>query len=165
MLLRWGIYLLLIKPIAAQIACILYNGTGYDACCKGLANVYQFGPAVTDTVGTSGDDSIAFIQSWAGTPFKFFGASYTALTVSTNGWLCFSSTTDNSLSSVLFPTYANAVSLRSCLLLDVVVPFLVRIGHFSPSMPGHCDVVDGLDYCSWRRSCSGVWQWCAAILQ
>ena len=86
-----------------------YSGTLTDTCSRGLANMYPFGVATSDSIGATGDDGNSISLSWAGTPFKFFGVSYTTMYFSTNGWLCFS-LSDTALSGPIFPTYANPVS-------------------------------------------------------
>jgi hypothetical protein len=100
---------------AAALPCSLYSGTGFDPCCNGLANLYEFGPTVSDDLGAYGDNNVSFNVSWLNTTtFNFFGVAYATIFVNTNGWLTFS-VADTERNSVLFPSYANAVGSQTAL--------------------------------------------------
>jgi hypothetical protein len=118
------------RSLPARLDCSQYSGTGFDPCCKGLTTMYPFGP-VSDATGTPNDDQLSFTQSWSGTPFRFFGVNYVSINANPNGWLCFT-LADTSYTSVLFPSYTEAVSSlsRRWHVLDLVRSFSCRICMF-----------------------------------
>jgi hypothetical protein len=59
--------------------CDLYSGTGAvrDPCCRGLKDLYAFGPSKGDTTGSPRtDDTFYSPMVFSGTQFVFFGTPY-----------------------------------------------------------------------------------------